>query len=109
MKNFKRVISFILLGLVFATHFIALFHALDHQDTHLTEFSNSLTFKKNATLSEECTVCDRYVEMTTSGLIKVIPYFFITSSYSIVQTLPQDNFNAVVLYAKQSRSPPVVL
>lgn len=90
------------------THLLVLFHTLDHQEEHKTELSNILEFDDNSD-NEDCSVCDVYLNADFTEL-QTTSYFFVSPQFISDLILQQNNqFKPVVLYFKQSRSPPQFL
>ncbi len=87
------------------THLMVLIHTLEHNDAPSTNLSAMLEFDDSADI-EDCSVCDVYLnadftELQTASYSLIVPIFVSN------QILQQDSqFKPVVLYLKQSRSPP---
>ncbi len=87
------------------THLVVLFHTLNHQEKHHTDSSETLEFEINSNV-DDCSVCDVYLDVNFTEL-QTISYSFVISQCISDQILQQnDQFKPVVLYFKQSRSPP---
>ncbi len=87
------------------THLIVLFHTIDHQEEHHTNFSNSLEFEAHTDIGD-CSICDVYLDVDFSELQSTSYSFVITKCISDQILQQEDQFKPVVLYLKQSRSPP---
>ncbi|TCI94763.1 hypothetical protein [Tenacibaculum sp. M341] len=113
MFNFKKIASFFLSVVILMTHFAILFHTIEHHEDHSdsrhsTNLSTVLEFD-DVELEEQCTICDIYldVELTQAKIsyVPIISPLFIESR--IIQQ--DDKFIPVILYFKQSRSPPSLI
>lgn len=106
MNYFKRITSFLLTVVILLTHFVVLFHTLEHKENHQDHSSETIEFNKSSDISEDCSVCDIYTNIHFSDH-KVLSYIFIEPNYVQNEILQQENqFIALVLYLKKSRSPP---
>ncbi len=87
------------------THLIVLFHTLKHQENDSVTYSDVLEFE-NSFEAEDCSVCTIYLEVDLSEFQAKL-YTFLVPKFISHQILQQeDQFKPVVLYFKQSRSPP---
>lgn len=87
------------------THLVVLFHTLDHKDSHSTKLSSTLEFDNSFNV-DDCSICDIYIDVDFSEL-QTMSYSFIAAQFKTEQYLNNDDqFKPIVLYLKQSRSPP---
>ncbi len=106
MGKTKKILGFLLSMILLMTHLIVLTHALDHHDTNDTHFSDTLEYQQHSDLSEDCTVCDIYLDVNFSEE-KLLSYSLVLPQIISEEILQQDDqFLSFILYLKKSRSPP---
>ena len=91
---------------IFMTHIIALDHSLEHNSNPKEDFSISLEFQKVNDSSQDCSVCDIYLDVEISKN-PTFTYNLLTPKLLLEKVFEKDNrFASIISTLKKSRAPP---
>ncbi|WP_299714483.1 hypothetical protein [uncultured Tenacibaculum sp.] len=112
MKKLQSITGFFLSCVILLTHFVVLFHTLQHQDHHeIHQYSNDISHTdqllQNSEIDEDCSICEIYVDVDFKEDKILNSEFSHTEFFNNKVSQRKNSFTSLVLYSKQSRSPPL--
>ncbi|SNR14963.1 protein of unknown function [Tenacibaculum jejuense] len=96
---------------ILLTHFIVFFHTIKHNyhsssDKEIDEVIVKIEFRKSNHTDEECLICDTYLDLDIKKSFSKLVSSFSIHFFSKEIFLLENSLDSIILYLKQSRSPP---